>query len=58
MVLIKEIKKTHAIWIADDVVIECNSKIKFWQKFFIKLFLGWKYEKIKKGGQDDFTRFA
>lgn len=38
----------YEIWIAEDVVIPCRAKPRWWHKFFIKLFFGWKY---KKSGQ-------
>lgn len=39
---------THEIWIADDFVIHCRLKERFWQKWFIKFFFGWKIKKVKE----------
>ena len=41
-------KPNYEIWIADNVVINCNAKPRWWHKVFIKLFFGWKYKKIKE----------
>ena len=40
---------TDEIWIADDVVIECNAKkVSWWQRKIIKFLIGWEYKKLKK----------
>ena len=38
---------TCEIWIAEDVVIHCRAKPRWWHKFFIELFFGWKYKESR-----------
>ncbi len=39
-------KNNTRIYLADDVIIECNANYKWWHKMFVKLFFGWRVEKI------------